>query len=129
MLPLRISGSHLISGIIDDNIPKAHGKSVITIKVVILNTNNDCLVVKVFPRHDLEVLSSVGFVVSFQIMLKHFKIYIMITDIVGEKRIDLACACSKFWGGGRVGGLHMCHPPYHPLDFQGKIKNFGTLPS
>ena len=22
-----------------------------------------------------------------------------------------------FWGGGRVGGLRMCHPPY-PLDFQ-----------
>ena len=27
-------------------------------------------------------------------------------------------------GGGRVGGLRMCHLPYHPLDFQGKIKNF-----
>ena len=24
-------------------------------------------------------------------------------------------------GGGRVGGLRMCHPPYHPLDFQSKI--------
>ena len=35
-------------------------------------------------------------------------------------------ACSKifFAGGGRVGGLRTCHPPYHPLDFQGKIKNF-----
>ena len=33
-------------------------------------------------------------------------------------------ACSKFWGGGRVGGLRTCHPPYHHLDFQGKIKNF-----
>ena len=33
-------------------------------------------------------------------------------------------ARSKFWGGGRVGGLLMCHPPYHPLDFQSKIKNF-----
>ena len=31
-----------------------------------------------------------------------------------------------FFGGrgGRVGGLRMCHPPYHPLDFQGKIQNF-----
>ena len=29
-----------------------------------------------------------------------------------------------FGGGGRVGGLRMCHPPYHPLDFQGKVKNF-----
>ena len=28
-----------------------------------------------------------------------------------------------FWGGGgsRVGGLRMSHPPYYPLDFQGKI--------
>ena len=26
-----------------------------------------------------------------------------------------AGAHSKFFGGGgRVGGLHMCHPPYHP---------------
>ena len=24
-------------------------------------------------------------------------------------------------GGGRVGGLRMCHPPYHPLHFQAKI--------
>ena len=36
----------------------------------------------------------------------------------------LFSARSKFLGGGRVGGLRMCHPPYHPLDFQGKIKNF-----
>ena len=26
-------------------------------------------------------------------------------------------ARSKFWGGGRVGGLRMCHPPYHPPSF------------
>ena len=23
-------------------------------------------------------------------------------------------ARSKFWGGGRVGGPRICHPPYHP---------------
>ena len=23
-------------------------------------------------------------------------------------------ARSEFWGGGRVGGLRRCHPPYHP---------------
>ena len=37
-----------------------------------------------------------------------------------------------FFGGGvgTVGGLDMCHPLYHPLDFQGKIQNFchSTLP-
>ena len=32
---------------------------------------------------------------------------------------------SIFWGaeGSRVGELHMCNPPYHPLDFQGKVNN------
>ena len=46
---------------------------------------------------------------------------------IGNRK-PLTCTF-KILGGGRVGGLHMCHPPYHPLDFQGKIKNFGTLPS
>ena len=45
-----------------------------------------------------------------------------------EKIIQQAGARSKFFffggGGGRVGGLRKCHPPYHPLDFQSKIKNF-----
>ena len=46
-----------------------------------------------------------------------------------NSRCLLVCACSKFWGGGRVGGLRMCHPPFHPppLDFQSKIKNFCHL--
>ena len=30
----------------------------------------------------------------------------------------------KFFGDGVAGSEDMCHPPYHPLDFQGKIKNF-----
>ena len=37
---------------------------------------------------------------------------------------EAADARSKFLGGGRVGGLRICHPPYHPLNFQGKVKNF-----
>ena len=28
---------------------------------------------------------------------------------------------SNFEGGARVGGPSTCHPPYHPLDFQGKV--------
>ena len=35
-------------------------------------------------------MTSVEFVLHFRIIPKHFKMYIMITDIVGEKRIDLA---------------------------------------
>ena len=54
------------------------------------DANNDHLVVKVFPRHDLEVSFSAGFVLSFWIMLKHFKVYITITDIMGEKKINPA---------------------------------------
>ena len=37
----------------------------------------------------MEVTTTVGFILSFWIMLKHFKMYIAITDIIGEKRIDL----------------------------------------
>ena len=47
------------------------------------------MVVKVFPQHDFEV-SSIGFVLSFWVLLEHFKMYITITDTVEEKRIDLA---------------------------------------
>ena len=37
---------------------------------------------------------------------------------------------SKFWEGGRVGGLLKCHPPYHPpLIFKAKLQIFVTLPS
>ena len=37
-------------------------------------------------------LTSIGFILSFWVVLEHFlqKMYIMITDILGEKRIDLA---------------------------------------
>ena len=30
----------------------------------------------------------------------------------------------KFWGGGRVGGLRMCHPPYHPPWFSSQSLKF-----
>ena len=36
-----------------------------------------------------------------------------VDDITHE--LNGASARSKFWGGGRVGGLSLCHPPYHPL--------------
>ena len=43
-----------------------------------------------FSPHDLEVSTFVGFVLNFLIMWNHFKMYITINDIIGEKRIDLA---------------------------------------
>ena len=48
------------------------------------------LFVKVFPQPNLEVSTSVGFILCFQIMSKHFKMYTMINNIIGEKRINLA---------------------------------------
>ena len=61
---------------------KTHVKSIAIEGVVLLYANVDCLVAKVFPQDDLEVSTSVGFVFSFQIMSKHFKMYITITDVV-----------------------------------------------
>ena len=63
--------------------------------------------------------SGVGFPVSFR-DIKGFESrnQISINVLAIE---DRQSARFKFWGGGRVGELHMCHPPYHPLDFQGKV--------
>ena len=47
------------------------------------------MVVEVISQHDLEVSSSIGFILSFRVVLEHIKMYITITEIVGEKRIDL----------------------------------------
>ena len=67
---------------IDKNIKKAGRESIIA-------ANDYRLFVEVFPGNDLEVLSSIGFILSFRIMLKHFKMYITMNDIIAEKRIDL----------------------------------------
>ena len=45
--------------------------------------------VKVFPQHDLKVSTSVGFILCFHIMSKHFKMYTTINNVIGEKRINL----------------------------------------
>ena len=37
----------------------------------------------------MNVLTSIWLIISFQIISKHFKIYITINDVIGEKRIDL----------------------------------------
>ena len=74
---------------INKDVWKAHRESIIAMEgVILLNANNDHLVVQVFLLNDLQVSTLVGFILCFQIMSKHFKMYIMVTDIVGEKRIS-----------------------------------------
>ena len=41
-------------------------------------------------------MTSAGFVLSFQIISKHFKMYVTINNITGEKRIDLAYPTENF---------------------------------
>ena len=55
----------------------------------VITAKDDRLVVEVFIRQYFEVTFSAGFVLSFQIMSKHFKMYIKIKNIIGEKSIDL----------------------------------------
>ena len=69
--------------IINKNIQKSCMKSII-------EANNDRFVVEVLSQHDLEVLTSVGLIICRWIISKHFKMYVTIADIMGEKRIDLA---------------------------------------
>ena len=47
------------------------------------------------------------FVLSFRIMSKHFKVYITITDIVGEKRIDLVYSIKSFDSSKKVAVVSM----------------------
>ena len=46
--------------------------------------------------------------------------YITINDVIGEKRIDLSCACSEFWGVAS-------HVPWGWRDSYGKTGNFGRV--
>ena len=63
---------------------------VITIEgVVLLNISDDHLVIQVLPKHNLQASTPVGFVLCSWIMLKHFKMHIAITDIMGKKKINL----------------------------------------
>ena len=54
----------------------------------IISADDDHMVVEVFPQHDLEVTTYVGFVLG--LCQNIFKMYIMITDIMSEKTINLA---------------------------------------
>ena len=52
-------------------------------------------------------MTSVGFVFSFRIMSKHFKMHIKITDIIGEKRIDLSYPIKNFDSSKEVAVVSM----------------------
>ena len=70
MLSLHINGLQLSLGIINKDIQKAHGESVIAIESLIsIDASNNNLVVEVFLQHSLEISTSVGFVLSFGVVL------------------------------------------------------------
>ena len=71
------------------NVQKTHRESTI-------DANNYCLFVEVFSRNELEVLSSIWLIISFRIMSNHFKMYVTIYNIIGEKRIDLFYSIKNF---------------------------------
>ena len=56
----------------------------------VITANGYHLVVQVFSQDALEVSTSVGLIISFWIMSKHFKMYIKVNDMIGEKTIYLA---------------------------------------
>ena len=38
----------------------------------------------------MKISTSIGLIISFQIIFKHFKMYITINDVIGKKTIDLS---------------------------------------
>ena len=53
-------------------------------------THNYSLFIKIFARLYLKISTSVWLIISFRIISKHFKMYITINDVIGEKTIDLS---------------------------------------
>ena len=51
------------------------------------------MIIQVFSQHDLQVSTPLGSYLAFGLYLNIFfrKMYVTITDIMWEKRIDLAC--------------------------------------
>ena len=77
---------HLPQKIINKNIWKSRRKSIIMAP----STHNYSLFIKIFARYYLKTSTSIWLIISFRIISKHFKIYITINDIKGEKTIDLS---------------------------------------
>ena len=67
------------------------------------STHDYSLFIKIFAREYLKVMASIWLIISFRIISKHFKIYIMINDIKGEKAIDLSYPIHSTarWGEAR----------------------------
>ena len=81
-------------------------KESVIITESVLNTNDNCMTVNIFTGQYLEATTSIGFILYFWIMLT---IYIKITEIVGEKRIDLAYL---IWGK-KVAIISMFNDNFH----------------
>ena len=83
--PQFIPNTHLSQRIINKNIQKSRWKSIMG-----PSTHNYCLFIKIFARWYLKVMTSIWLIISFRIISKHFKMYITINDVIGEKMIDLS---------------------------------------
>ena len=88
LIPIRpqfIPNTHLSQWIINKNIQKSHRES-----IIFHGTHNYSLFIKIFAREYLKVMTSIWLIISCWIISKHFKMYITINDVIGEKTIDLS---------------------------------------
>ena len=53
-------------------------------------THNYSLFIKIFARQNLKISTSIWLIISCWIISKHFKMYITINGVIGEKTIDLS---------------------------------------
>ena len=70
-------------------------------------THNYSLFIKIFARKYLKVSTSIWLIISCWIISKHFKMYITINDINGEKRIDLSYSIRNFDSGKEIAVIRM----------------------
>ena len=83
--------SHGPQRVIDKNIRESRMRSVIT-------ANDYHLVLKVFSQHDLDVITSVGLILHFQIMSKPFKkMYMTLLILFGAGRSPLLACLVKIF--------------------------------
>ena len=64
-------------------------------------THDYSLFIKIFARQYLKETTSIWLIISFRIISKHFKMYITINDVIGEKTIDLSYPINPTAGLGK----------------------------
>ena len=65
-------------------------------------THDYSLFIKIFARYHLKISTPVWLIISFWIISKHFKMYITINDVIGEKTIDLSYPIRSTAGQGKA---------------------------